>query len=260
MAAAELTLSFANYMSALEKELRALKSITNLRALGSDIPVDISDKLRQIESSVNSVEYQMDGLDVMLEEEDKCLDRYAAELQEQTDQQTAMIGEMMADMPPFMKNMLTQREKEGTITITNANAPGSSSSYRREKGSGGGGGEMLPLRCRPITIKEFQDLSSSTRGRQSYEQVNEAMEIVSRLMSNKMKSVGDKANFGAGRDYNRLRHSDHDGAMFLTEPEIRATSLFKAGETTGRAVLHSLRALHRLKVVRTNGENTFVLI
>jgi hypothetical protein len=48
--------------------------------------------------------------------------------------------------------------------------------------------------------------------------------------------------------------------VFLSEVELRSTAIFASGETTGRAILHTLRALQRIKVVRSGGENTFVLL
>jgi hypothetical protein len=34
----------------------------------------------------------------------------------------------------------------------------------------------------------------------------------------------------------------------------------QAGESTGKATLHTLRALHRIKLIRSSGENTYILM
>ena len=62
------------------------------------------------------------------------------------------------------------------------------------------------------------------------------------------------------QEYKQLLCDEHDGEMFLTEREVRASVVFGGGEATGRAVLHTLRALRRLKHVRSRGETTYILL
>ena len=74
-------------------------------------------------------------------------------------------------------------------------------------------------------------------------------------------AVGRKAlGKGALLEIESLKHVDHKGSVFLSEVELRSTAIFASGETTGRAILHTLRARQRIKVVRSGGENTFVLL
>jgi hypothetical protein len=42
--------------------------------------------------------------------------------------------------------------------------------------------------------------------------------------------------------YLALKNADHT-AVFVTEAELRTTPIFEAGEATGKATLHTLRAL-----------------
>jgi hypothetical protein len=62
------------------------------------------------------------------------------------------------------------------------------------------------------------------------------------------------------QEYQRLQCEEHGREMFLTEREVRASAVFEAGEATGRAVLHTLRALRRLKQVRSRGETTYIAL
>ena len=68
------------------------------------------------------------------------------------------------------------------------------------------------------------------------------------------------------QEYKQLLCEEHrregggGAGVFVTEREVRATSVFQAGEATGRALLHTLRALRRLRLVRSRGETTYLLL
>ncbi len=46
----------------------------------------------------------------------------------------------------------------------------------------------------------------------------------------------------------------------MTEQEVRSTKVFENGEVTGKNILNTLRNLERLKIVRSNGQNTYILM
>jgi hypothetical protein len=46
----------------------------------------------------------------------------------------------------------------------------------------------------------------------------------------------------------------------MTEHEVRSTKAFENGEITGKNILNTLRNLERLKIVRSNGQNTYILM
>lgn len=56
-----------------------------------------------------------------------------------------------------------------------------------------------------------------------------------------------------------LSRKDHGKSVYLAESEVRASAVFKS-ESNGRAVLHTLRALGRLRLVRVGSENTYLLL
>lgn len=225
--------NFSVYLQSFEKEAGVLKSITNLRNIGAECPRDVLDALKKVESVVNSTESCMNELERAVEADIKSLDENTAVLTEMVDKQRVAIDAMeKSDMPNFLKPML--------------NVGKAAAKYR------------------PVEAAEFTKVPVSTRGRQTLVKINECFGCIYKLIAEKTENLGTvqgRKALGKGfmLEYDKLKHADHKGSVFLTEPELRGTAIFASGETTGRAVLHTLRALKRITVVRSNGENTFIL-
>jgi len=62
-------------------------------------------------------------------------------------------------------------------------------------------------------------------------------------------------------DFHASKTVDHETYIYLSEGEIRSQGgIFDSGEATGKAILHTLRHLQRLKMVRAATENTYILL
>jgi hypothetical protein len=57
-----------------------------------------------------------------------------------------------------------------------------------------------------------------------------------------------------------LKVTEHGNHIYMTEHEVRSTKVFENGEITGKNILNTLRNLERLKIVRSNGQNTYILM
>jgi len=225
--------NLASFLASFDKEARMLKSITNLRALGSSCPAEVIGTLNKVNAVVENVESRMNLLEATLDAENQALDENMTVLRGLVEKQRDAIETMVdSDMPTFMGPMLAV--------------------------------DAAAVKYRPVEMAEFKRVPVSTRGRQTYEQINESFGCIYKLVSEKtaaLSTSGGRKALGKGAllEFDKLKHVDHKGAVFITEPELRSTAIFASGEATGRAVLHTLRALQRVRVVRSSGENTFVL-
>ena len=229
----EMSTNMSVFLQAVEKEARTLKAITNLRTLGPKCSKDVVAMLQKVEKAVQSVESSVNELDCTLDRENASLDENMEQLQRLAEQQGATIAALRGEMPTFMGPML-------------------------EVGA-------AATKYRPVEAVDFSRVPVSTRGRQTYEQVNESFGCIYKLVSEKTAALGTAAGRkalgkGALLEIESLKHADHKGSVFLSEVELRSTAIFASGETTGRAILHTLRALQRIRVIRSGGENTFVLL
>ena len=57
-----------------------------------------------------------------------------------------------------------------------------------------------------------------------------------------------------------MKVTEHGNHIYMTEHEVRSTKVFENGEITGKNILNTLRNLERLKIVRSNGQNTYILM
>ena len=100
-------------------------------------------------------------------------------------------------------------------------------------------------------------------------QVNQALaEIQALFIENyKIKARGRKHKSRMTRSqlkllqaYEQCEDRAHEGQIFVTESQIRETEFYGQGKGTAQALLHSLRNLNRLKMVRSrSSENTYVI-
>ena len=54
--------------------------------------------------------------------------------------------------------------------------------------------------------------------------------------------------------------TEHGNHIYMSEQELRSTKIFENGEITGKNILNTLRSLERVKVVRSNSQNTYILM
>ena len=237
----ELSTSFNTFVSHLEKDVRTLKSVTNIGALNNKgmVSKELQENMKEIENNLNSCDKNLDNLEELLKSEELCLKNNITILKDKVNTQNNEIEQLKKDLPGFilrMANFIKLHPNYETL-------------------------------FKPIILKEFESLPITTRGRQTFEQVNESYEAIFRylverkkqLNSSSAKRKGTKAN-SIATEYSNLKCPEHEGLCFVTETELRSTPLFKAGESSGRSVLYTLRALQRLKLVRSHGVNTFICI
>ncbi len=238
----ELSASFNNFVLNLEKDVRTLKSVTNIGALNNKgmCPKELQENMKEIENNLNSCNKNLENLEELLKSEESCLTNNMTTLKDKVNIQNNEIEQLKKDLPGFILRMADFIKLH----------PNYETSFK------------------PITFKEFESLPITTRGRQTFEQVNESYEAVFRylverkkqLNSSSAKRKGTPAN-NVDTEYSNLKCVEHEGLCFVTETELkRSTPIFKSGESSGRSVLYTLRALQRLKLVRSHGVNTFICI
>lgn len=220
---------FTSYLHSLETETRVLKSVQNIRNVNDK---ELKNKLLKLERTVEKMEESGDKFEKMLDEEMVVLNENHTALNKMAKDQQEWIAKLQGELPEFLQNAITSVTRE--------------------------------LLYRPITINEFNTVPVSTRCRLTFENINESYLEIYKALSEKHQLMScekskKKLNKATLLEYEKLSHVEHRGEPFVTEQELRSTKIFGSGESTGRSVLHTLRACGRLRVVRSSGENTFVL-
>jgi hypothetical protein len=238
--------SFTSFLHGVQKETNVLKCLAQLRSLP---PGDqLSTRLHEIEAAVRSIEQNMEEFNEFITGELNTCEILEAEALEDAEIQRAKIEEMeqivVANRPPV------------TLVVEAAAAAASSSAKAlQHKG----------IKC--ISSTELETVPKSTRGRTlTVGLINTALSHIKTLVDDKSKALQvprkkmNQRQLKISEDFHVLKNADHGAAVFVTEGELRGTSIFDSGEATGKATLHTLRALHRLKMIRAATENTYVVL
>lgn len=239
--------SFTAFLHGVQKETNVLKCLAQLRSLPSGD--QLSTRLHEIEAAVRSIEQNMEEFNEFITGELKTCEILEAEALVDAEIQRTKIEEMeqifVANRPP-----VTLVKEAATVA-----AASSSAKALHHKG----------IKC--VSLAELETVPKSSRGRTlTVGIVNTALSLIKILVDDKSKALQvprkkmSQRQLKISEDFHALKNADHGAAVFITEGELRGTSIFEAGESTGKATLHTLRALHRLKVIRAATENTYIVL
>mmetsp|Transcript_20032 Transcript_20032/g.33763 ORF Transcript_20032/g.33763 Transcript_20032/m.33763 type:complete len:279 (+) Transcript_20032:194-1030(+) len=270
-----LAVSFTKMVNLIDSETKFLKGISNLRGADSEV----QDKLKHIDNSVNALEDNLDDFEAFVDAELAALSAIE-EIGMQTELQHSDVQALKENIPQFMntapqnppkREVLTDKRRQGPATDQRAPVQETVKTKETVKHSVSFQGSDSVDAARPdftfITTEQLAAVPKSTRSRLTLAQVTTALQTLVALIADKRlvlvktwkkskrMSQAHKNNY---EEYKRLLCDEHCGEMFLTEKEIRSSPIFETGEATGRAVLHTLRALRRLKQVRSGGGTTYI--
>ena len=117
-----------------------------------------------------------------------------------------------------------------------------------------------------IEVAEFDKVSTVVRGRLTLTSINETLRTIKDMVLTKQKLLAlpkkkrTKSQNTIVDEYLSLKTDEHGSATFITEADIRASSVFDSGDSTGKAVLNSLRSLGRIKVIRSSSISTYIVV
>ena len=238
--------SFTAFLQSIHKETNVLKSLAELKNLPAND--HSAARLHDIEALVRSIEQNMEEFNELLSgEESTC------EVLEQLTLEGAEQHRMQLD---DMEAILTARLPVPPIVVGTKQVSSSSAKAMEHKG----------IKC--ITPTELELVPKATRGRSLNTGIlNTTLLKLKSLIDEKTKQLAvprKKMNVKQLKlveDYNASKNADHEMYIYLSEAEIRSQGgIFDSGEATGKAILHTLRHLQRLKMVRASTENTYVLL
>lgn len=232
---------FEAMVSSLQAEVRVLKQASALRA-GSE---SVEQQLRQLQPTMLALERSADEIEAFVAEEEARLDELRA-LAEVVALQQRMASELQQAMPQYLA--------PGATAAAGSTVPP----------AGEAGGLVLTL----VTARELETVPTSTRGRATLHMINSAAVALGELLTHKQRALHQAERAPPGRrtaaqtgllqERDALACPEHEGQpAFLTESEVR--SALQLPGATGVAVLSSLRALGRLRLVKARGStNTYV--
>jgi hypothetical protein len=116
-----------------------------------------------------------------------------------------------------------------------------------------------------IEVNEFEKVSAVVRGRLTLTSINETLRTIKEMVLTKQKLLSlpkkkrTKAQNNLVEEYSLMKTDEHGQSIFLTEAEMRASSIFENGDTTGKAVLNTLRTLGRIKIIRSSC-STYIVV
>mmetsp|Transcript_7079 Transcript_7079/g.7188 ORF Transcript_7079/g.7188 Transcript_7079/m.7188 type:complete len:247 (-) Transcript_7079:792-1532(-) len=238
------TLSFISLLKSIQTETNVLKCVSSLRSLPQNDK--LTSKIFEIENSVQNIEKNLEDFNEFLSSEMKTCEIMDNEIINIAEQQARKINELHTSYPLSLVDAI-KNSKESTEDKKDQNM-------------------CLSEINNTIKQDELLLIPKSTRGRLTIGVVNGALRDIGILIKEKTKIISmpkkkmNRAQLKILEDFLSIKQADHGDCMFVSETDVRSTSIFEAGESTGKATLHTLRALHRIKLIRSSGENTYILI
>lgn len=246
MSTSALCNSFTQTVSCLERETKVLKCISNLRSLtlnrGTADHDNLFTKLQQIETITNRLMQELNDVEETLDLEIKGVEN-CKEVLKLARVQAENIANIENEIPKFL-----------TIASSSSSNQGIACSSVKSVLTVGGA----------VEVTEFEKVSTATRGKLTLTQVNESFLLLKKLVAEKdkaiqipKKKIPTNKQQAAIDEYQRLLLSDHQApccSSYLTEAEVRDS----LGKNPG--TLLTLRALGRIRMIKSNAINTYVLV
>ncbi len=160
--AEELVNNFSSVIFSLERETKVLKSVMNLKSLLSSDEIlnnkKTVNKLKSIEAIVESLEIASDDFENFLDSELVQLNNLEL-LKQEAIKQVENIKILENSMPKFLIN-------NNNNDLNN---------------------ETTEVIIKPVDQKEFDSVPSSTKGRLTFQQINEAVNVLNNIFRDKAK-------------------------------------------------------------------------
>jgi Spindle and kinetochore-associated protein 1 len=222
--------AFLKLLRTVQSETRILRYLSQLRSLP---PGDeLSARLNEVETTVREVEQSIAEFSDFLDSEIRSCDVLDKEVYRMAESQNLKILDI----------------RRAAVSVSESNPAAESNNI------------LL------VSKSELEIVPKSTRNRLTVGVVSSALSLLQTLSGEKKKVVVlprkklSRIQQKIIEDLAAYKHPDHGESVFVTEAEIRATSVFEAGESTGKSILHTLRAMQKIKLVRSGGENTYVVL
>lgn len=251
----QLIASFAALVHQLDAETSILKELSQA---SNQVTEDGVRQLQYIEELTTLLEAQMDAFEQTIETDYKHLQdlqAYTAGILQQS-----LVIHAYVDKLPVETTTAPVGNKQDTIPPEDKENISNGVSTHKQIGD-------EECYTTEIAADEFEAISKSTRGRLTLQQTNDYLALLVKMVGEKKKVVlkKDRRKMSAAElksfdSYmSLLNKSLHGKDMFLSETEIRACVIFKS-DSNGKAVLHTLRSLNRIKLIRAGSENTYILV
>jgi hypothetical protein len=219
--------SFVTFLKSIETETKVLKCLTNLRSI--DANSENIEVLRGLESSLDKLEEDADVLDSMLDAELESLLKFE-QLCVLCKQQSAAVAKLPgANNIPTSNFVATSNSAKSTssksvsiVVPEQSKQPPSSSTVA-----------PFVRRTDDITAEEFEAVSRTTRGRLTLPVINRINKSLIELLAKKKKeyhlprSKLTPPMIISVDEYNSKRSVDHGKLPFLTEAELRNSTVFE---------------------------------
>jgi len=236
--------SFATILTSLDKERLQLKGLAALQTLcsssSSSSSDSIIDRLNDIQSTIIRLERMTEDIETSLSEEEtelaNCSVMMTMAKNQTNDINNIIIPSYLRDVNIIDDHILKQKNM-------NTKPWGAA-----------------------IEVAEFDKVSTVVRGRLTLTSINETLRTIKDMVLMKQKLLSlpkkkrTKAQNATVDEYLSLKTEEHGQTTFITESEIRASAVFDQGDSTGKAVLNSLRSLGRIKVIRSSSISTYIVV
>ena len=226
--ASQVSDAFGGYAANLEAEAAKLKAISNIKGVAEDgLNTDVVNQLQAIERMMMGLEKDFIEFEDYLDGELEALNEVDS-INKQCKVSLTVFQELVESVPS----------------------------------------RMLPKAGDMPSEDEFKEVPKLTRNRLTKGAVDKALLELRALVAEKQKEFAiprkkmnhvQRCNID---EYTALKVADHEGMIFLRELELRSTTIFESGESTGRAIIATLKAMKSkyVRIVRSGGETTYVVL
>jgi len=232
-------------------ELRSAGNSTNCNAA-----------LRSIDKELLEIETALDAFEALVEKERKLLDQGEAMKDVATkfrERLEYVASNLPSHLPGVEKAAKRGSEKEEAVkeTVTK------SRKTRRAKEVSCDTGLEFP-KLAYLTVEEFDEIPKYIKGRVSYDQANNAIDEIHKVITAKYKilrlprSAMGEPVMKKYKAFKEAETPDTEGEYFFIDEDLKAYSQLKM-DSTGRAILTMLRHCGRLREVRGNKLLRYVL-
>lgn len=246
----QLVSSFDALISSFDKETKVLKCISSMRGLTEEnCPENIQSQFDNLEGSLTDIEKRVADLDNYLDSELHSLSELK-KLNDLIQCQTQGVEKTLENTPACFK-LSTAGENVPPVMNGNGstNAPAAATAVV----------PMVASTHTTINEAAFQRVATATRGRHTLQSINVAWLTINKLFESKHKKAVIAAR---SQQQNSVKSSSNVlvpsvSSTYLTESELRGTSIYEIGSSSGNAIMQTLRALGLVRVLRQQKETCY---
>ncbi|KAL9986684.1 hypothetical protein ACROYT_G000859 [Oculina patagonica] len=240
----EMAAHFATKTSSLKRcmELRSAGNATNCDSV-----------LRSIEKELVEIEAALDVFQALVEKEKMLLEQgeamkdVATKFRERLEH---VASNLPSHLPGVEKAAKRGPEKEEVVT----DAVTKPKKTRRAKDTSSDTGPEFP-KLAYLTVEEFEEIPKYIKGRVSYDQVNNSIDEIHKVITAKYKilrlprSAMGEPVMKKYKAFKEAETPDTEGEYFFIDDDLKTYSQLKM-DSSGRAILTMLRHCGRLREVR----------